>query len=690
MERRDYSQNGHAHPDPVEAAARLKRVPVEALRAYGATAAERISKKSGKPYSVARVPAYNGTGALQTYFDLPTFGEGKGWWKEGGGSGLFLPDGQPPQPGEEWLVVEGVKDAAALFSLGHKSIGLPGSEMAVEYARLLRSVHVTIVPDRDRPGEQGAQKTASRLYGVAASVKIATLPAEFKETKGADVRDVLQQKDGEQQLRQCLADAIEWGPANGHHKANGEANGKLIGGAGRVRPPGGKALSLGDDAGRTEAANAKRFCARFGDQARWCDPWGKWLVWDGKRWAIDRQRDVDDRAKQVASGLWPEFAEVAQQAPKSASTIAGFCKASNSAKGIASMLALARSEPGIAVLPESLDQDHWVLNVANGTLKLRTGELQPHRREDYLTKLAPVEYLPAAEAECPTWERFLEEVFEGKDDLIRFVQRAAGYSLTGSTCERCFFFLYGTGRNGKTTLLATLQKVWSDYATTLTTEMLMVRDRSQHPTEICDLHGRRLAVASETEDGRRFAEALIKQITGGEDRMKGRRMKEDFWEFRATHKLWLAGNHKPAIRGTDPAIWDRVKLVPFLRRFDKPDKDLAAKLAAELPGILRWCVQGCLEWQHQGLGEPGEVKAATAAYRDEMDLLGAFINDHCIVGSDYRVRATDLYAAYARWCEATREYQQTQRRFGQSLTERGYERYTSNGTWYRGIRLVQD
>ena len=458
-----------------------------------------------------------------------------------------------------------------------------------------------------------------------------------------------------------------------------------------------EAVSFWDAEGRTESANAQRLVALHGHDLRWCEPWKRWLVWDGKRWAVDQQRTVDRLARGVASGLWAEVAAAGQKDAerKLINAMMQCAKASSQANGIKNMIALARSVPGVAVMPDVLDTDPMLLNVDNGTLDLRTGDLQSHRREDHLTKLAPVVYDEKAEA--TRWLKFLDEVFEGKADLIRFVQRAAGYSLTGMTSERCLFFLYGpTGNNGKTTLVSLLQTMLGDYATTITNDMLMSSKWKSHPTEVADLFGARLVVASEVEDDRRLAESFIKTITGGEDTLPARRMREDFWRFKPTHKLWMFGNHKPRVSGRDDAIWTRIRLVPFDVRFNEPDKGLARTLEAELPGILAWAVRGCLDWHKaDGLGEPIEVTAATKTYRREEDVIARFIEECCIVGPDEMTMARGLYRAYKFWCaesgEQTPDEMMSETMFGRemaalqdSMPIKG--RNTKKGKLYQGLR----
>ena len=426
--------------------------------------------------------------------------------------------------------------------------------------------------------------------------------------------------------------------------------------------------------GRTDAANAKRLIAAHGVNLRWCDQWGKWLVWDGARWSSDRACAAESLAKQTMGRLWYDVAATKDKVEDPVHReIVRFAKASNQANGIKNAMLLARSEPGVPILPESLDQNGWLLNVVNGTLDLRTGNLHPHDRADLMTKLAPVVYDP--DADCPRWLDFLRVVTGGDRDLQDFLRRLVGYSLTGSVQDHVLPFLYGTGANGKSVFLNTvLALLGGDYAMKAPPDLLMAKKGQSHPTERADLFGRRFVAAIEAEDGRRLAEALVKELSGG-DKVRARRMREDFWEFEPTHKIWLAANHKPTIRGTDYGIWRRVKLVPFTVTIppERQDKHLPDKLREEFSGILNWALSGCIEWQHMGLGEPAAVASATAEYRDEMDILGEFIDDCCVIAPDAKAGATPLYQAFAGWCEQTGERAIKQREFGIRLTERGFD-----------------
>jgi putative DNA primase/helicase len=442
---------------------------------------------------------------------------------------------------------------------------------------------------------------------------------------------------------------------------------------------------------RTDCANARRLVATCGDHFRWCDPWQKYLVWDGCRWLADRECAMSKMAKDTASQQWSFIAQLNDLGDGEAKPIEAFAKYSSDAIGVRNALFMARSEPGTPVLPDALDRDPWLFNVENGTLDLRTGELRPHRREDLITKVAPVRFDP--KAECPLWGNFLSKIMGDKQDLISFLQRLVGYSLTGCIRQHMIAMLYGKGANGKSTFISTvLALLGEDYALKASSDLLMVKDKSSHPTERASLHGKRFVACVESEDGRRFAESLVKELTGG-DKISARRMREDFWEFEPTHKIWLATNHKPKVRGTDNGIWRRINLIPFTVEIaaDEQDHELPKKLLDELPGILNWALFGCRAWQADGLKQPEDVTTVTNNFRNEMDVIGTFIAECCVQGTEKTFVASSaaLYSAFGKWCEASGERAVSQRQFGASMTERGFDRFTCNGTFYRGIRLNQ-
>jgi putative DNA primase/helicase len=438
---------------------------------------------------------------------------------------------------------------------------------------------------------------------------------------------------------------------------------------------------------QTDLGNAERLVARYGHRLRYCAVWGKWLVWDGTRWKPDETGQAMEYAKQTARSIFREAAETEDEAQRAA--LAKWAHKSESRDRLQAMLCLAQSAPQIAVHPDAFDRNGWLLNVENGTLDLHTGQLHTHRQEDYITKLAPVEYDPDAAA--PQWEAFLKRVLP--DEQVRaYVQRAAGYGCTADVSAQCLFFLYGSGANGKSTFLNALLGVLGDYAKQAAPDLLVAKEGS-HPTELADLRGARFVATIEVEDGKRMAEGLVKQMTGG-DRIRARFMRQDFFEFSPTHKLFFAANHKPIIRGTDHAIWRRIKMIPFTETIGEEEKDprLPDKLRSEASGILNWLLAGCLSYQRDGLPEPEAVLAATGDYRNDMDTLGQFLAERCVIHPNVSAMATALYRAYEQWCDSSGERAQSQRRFGTALGERGFQRKRgSTGAYvWHGIGLRAD
>ena len=455
-------------------------------------------------------------------------------------------------------------------------------------------------------------------------------------------------------------------------------------------PPSTNGHGTGESFGRhnlTDLGNSERFVAQHGENVRYCYPWGKWLVWTGARWEQDSSGRVPRLAKETVRSIYREAAAAEDEDTRK--VLARHATKSEAEARIRAMLELAKSE--VPVSPDDLDADPWLLNCPNGTVDLRTGEIRPHRREDLLTKMAGAEYDPNAEA--PTWKAFLERVLPG-EDLRGFVQRSSGYSATGNTSEQCMFINHGAGNNGKSTFQEAYGEALGDYAMRTPTEMLMVKRGGGVPNDVARLMGSRLVTASETEEGRRLAESLIKDLTG-QDTISARFMRGEFFDFKPSHKLWLSTNHKPEIRGTDNAIWRRIRLIPWVVTVPPKERDrtLPEKLRAELPGILAWSVRGCLEWQREGLKPPEEVRQATREYRAEMDVLAAFVADCCERGEDQKAYAGELWKAWQRWCEGTGEQAGTQKRFGGRLSERGFLNHRDSRTgrkvWF-GVSLRPD
>lgn len=434
----------------------------------------------------------------------------------------------------------------------------------------------------------------------------------------------------------------------------------------------------------TDVGNAERFARLYGDRVRFVPPWGRWLIWDGCRLAHDTRNQHRAFAIETVRSIYQEASEQEEKARRR--ELANHAKRSESATRLRGMLETAQALPKLIVTPEQLDADPWMLNVQNGTLDLRTGELQPHRIESLITRVAPVAYDPAATS--PRFLAFLRRVLAGDEELLCYLQRAVGYMLTGLTVEQVLFVLYGLGANGKSVFVTLLAEMLGDYATTADFSSFLERRGESIRNDLARLAGARFVAASESTEGRQLAEGMVKQLTGG-DRIVARFLRAEHFEFRPQFKLALVTNHKPRIRGTDEGIWRRIRLVPFTVTIPEEERDpeLAEKLREELPGILRWAVDGCLAWQRERLGTPARVREATEQYREEEDPLADFFDSVCVIESGASVNATELFNAYEGW--AGKDHMK-QTSFGRLLTQRGYlaRKHPVTGLRVRdGIRL---
>jgi len=433
----------------------------------------------------------------------------------------------------------------------------------------------------------------------------------------------------------------------------------------------------------TDMGNADRFDHLYGDRYFYVHDWRAFVVWTGKRWEIDRRGEMGRLAERTVREVLREAADTDDtDKRKLLMKHANSSQAQQRIKGFLELLKNRRTAS-----PDDFDRDPMLFNCANGILDLKTGTLRGHDPADLITKLSPVAFDPNAKA--PTWNRTVSRALPGYT-LRKFVQRALGHSLTGDNSEQALFVAHGVGANSKTTLLEAAMDCMGDYAK-ISAEDVLVDKAGGHPTDVADLAGSRLVVASEVKEGAKLDEPKIKRMTGDRT-LKARRMREDFWEFPKTFKIFMPVNHRPTIEGTDHGIWRRIKLIPFSVTIPKAEQDprLPEKLRNELPGILAWLVRGCLRWQREGLGEPAEVTAATTAYKDDMDTLAAFLSDRCFIEPGASEGATDLFDAYKDWCADANETAGTQKVFGGKLGERGFEKTrTKAGVVYRGVRLMR-
>ncbi len=309
------------------------------------------------------------------------------------------------------------------------------------------------------------------------------------------------------------------------------------------------------------------------------------------------------------------------------------------------------------------------------------------KRKNLCTKVSKVEF--DSTAKCPQWLEFLNTIFSSNQEMIDYIQRCVGYSLTPETTEQCFFLMYGTGANGKSKLLEVLAYIFGDYAQNAQFDSFTVKQNEGIRNDLANLCGARLVMASEGDQNKRISEGVVKQITG-EDKITARFLYGEEFSFKPTFKLWLATNHKPKVIGQDYGFWRRVRLIPFEVTIAKVKQDvhLGAKLKSEAAGILNWAFEGLKAWQDQGLNDPSEVLAATADYRNEEDVLQIFIDSECIIESGAVAAAAKLYAEYKRWAEDGSEYVMNSREFKKRLMEKGFSQPPrgSSGITWRGIR----
>ena len=445
----------------------------------------------------------------------------------------------------------------------------------------------------------------------------------------------------------------------------------------------------------TDSGNAERLVLRHGVNLRYSHPQSTWWVWTGRHWEPDRTGHVMDLAKTVARELYEAAWGIADVDRRKQTSLWAIKSEATDKKR--ACLASAQSEQGIPILPEQFDADPWILNCLNGVVNLRTGELRPHRREDLLTRLAPVEYDHAARS--PLWEQFLDEATGGDQQLQEFLQRAVGYSLTGDIREEKLFFIHGPEAAGKSTFLETIKSVLGDYAKSTDFETFVQRrEAGAVRNDIAELAGRRFVVSIEVDDGKKLAEGLVKMLTGG-DTVRARFLYQESFEFLPQFKLWLAANHAPRVKHDDGAMWRRILRLPFEHVVPESRRDPSVKarlkdVRESGPAILAWAVEGCMRWQEEGLGVPEVVEKATAQYRGDMDPLRGFIEDCCVLVPNAWTPAARLREAYEAYCKETGEKRLLKpNEFGAGLRGRGCDverRGKGRTRGWRGIGLLAD
>ena len=437
----------------------------------------------------------------------------------------------------------------------------------------------------------------------------------------------------------------------------------------------------------TDAGNADRLLRMHEGQLRYVTEYGKWIVWNKHRWVFDEANGVIFLAELSIKNIIHEAQQINDEDTRR--KLINHSLKSESKRSIEAMEFLARSKAGIPVRQSELDSNPILLGVKNGVLDLTTGLLRDDlAQSELITKQATVEYDQSAV--CPKWLAFIDQITGGDEGYAKYIQRAVGYSLTGKTDEQILFFLYGVGANGKSTFVNTVLKLLGDYSQQSASSTFMAKQRGSINNDIARLRGSRFVATTETEEGSRFDESQLKLLTGG-DTVTCRFLHKEHFEFEPAFKLWISGNHKPYIKGSDEGIWRRIKLLPFEHCVapEAQDKSLPTKLVSEMSGILNWAIEGCLEWQREGLGSCSIVDSATVSYRSDMDIIQNWVDECCKADKNAKERAGVLYNSYRQWALENGEWQMSARQFSRKLIERGVSKGRDNsGSYYSGIALT--
>ena len=435
---------------------------------------------------------------------------------------------------------------------------------------------------------------------------------------------------------------------------------------------------IGGEMQFSDITNRDFFVKAYSDQVRYCISWNKFLIWNGTCWQIDTRGTVEEMCVDFVHKMYRAMRFI--EDPKLKIQFEKHLIRSESFRRIQGFVGLLKMSKDIKVEDFEMDKDNFLFNTSSQTINLKTNKIKEPGITDLITKKS--NFIFDKTATCPTWDMFLQQIFNKDRELIRFVQKAMGYSLCGDTSEQCLFILWGTGANGKSTFLNVLQQLFGDYAASTGTETFM-KKTNDHSNDIARLKGMRLVTSSEGEQGKPLSESLVKLITG-EDALTARFLYGEYFSFKPTFKIFMATNHKPKIRGADNGIWRRIKMIPFTVTIppEQRDKKLTEKLIAENSGILNWLLKGYVMWQKEGLAmEPDAVRNANEEYRMDMDVVGTFVNECLEIDASlkWRLNNTLLYNTYVKWCTKNNERLQSQKWLTMRMSEKGFKRMLSNG-----------
>jgi len=437
-----------------------------------------------------------------------------------------------------------------------------------------------------------------------------------------------------------------------------------------------------------DTGNAQRFIDAFGPDVRYNYDNKCWVVWDGTTWRRDNTQKVKKMADRMLRAMRREA--LGEKDAGDAQAMWKNIKHLASSSGKDAMLKEAQHMKGTGTVNADYDKDKSLINCANGVVDLKTGDILPHDRRYMMSKCTNVPCDMSGDPE--EWLKALRAIFLGKEDVIGFVRRAIGYTLSGSVREQCFFQCYGSGSNGKSVFLNTVYSALGDYSLNAQVESILTRGSpgsGNASPDIARMNGARFVRTNEPNEGARFNEGLVKQLTGG-DVVTARYLYGQEFEFKPVFKLWIACNYKITVRGTDKGIWRRMRLIPFEATFEgsSDDKGLEARIRKELPKVLGWAVKGCMEWQREGLGMPDEIKDATKEYQDEMDVVKTFCKDCVNERRGCREKASDVFAEYRDWAKSGNEWGgMSQTKFGIEMSKRFPKKTISGYVYYLNCQL---
>lgn len=449
----------------------------------------------------------------------------------------------------------------------------------------------------------------------------------------------------------------------------------------------------------TDLGNARRWVQRYGKDYHWCadSSHGGWIAWTGSRWQPDRRNRSHHDAKAMSGLIRAEAARAAREAQEKDGGNAGadayrnWMRWADDSEGggkIRAVLDLTHSDPSVSIDIDAFDKDPMLFNTPGETLLLYPGEVRPHRREDLLMHQGGVAFDPTARAE--RWAEFVLEIMDGDVEMAAYLQRIAGYCMTGVIREPAFFIFHGNGRNGKGTFVERMRKVMGTYAANTPTSTFLAKHDGGIPNDIAALKGRRMVTMSETESGAKLEESLVKQVTG-KDAVSARFMRGEFFDFIPAFKAILQTNHQPGVKNMDDGIWSRIFLVPFNVSFKgREDATLDAKLDVELPGILNWMLDGVVEWMEKGLSPPARAVEAVAKYKEDMDVIARFLEDCTVRSPMDSTTNPEMFAAWKEWCQENNEREGSQRNFTQRMEARGDLVHSkASGRPWEGVKLLK-